>query len=72
MYTIRFDAFCLGGFAEILPDDLESAACAVEEHVALALLELFSAVHIVDVEISCTSDSMEVELMSVNLQPPVA
>ncbi|MGB8344754.1 MAG: hypothetical protein WCD86_07710 [Ktedonobacteraceae bacterium] len=72
MYTIRFDALCLGGFAEILPDDLESATCAVEEYIALALLELFSAIHIVAVEITCASDAAEVELMSGNLQPPVA
>jgi len=72
MYTIRIIALCPGKFAEILPDDLESAACVVEEQVALALLELFGAVQIVAVEVVCTSDAVEVEEMRGNLLPPAA
>ena len=72
MYTIRFVALCPGELAEILPDDLESATCVVEEHFALVLLELFGAVYVAEVEIACASDSREVELMRGNLLPPAA
>ncbi len=52
MYKIMMDVLCLGGYSEILPDDVENTELVVEDLVALILLDLFGMVAVDGVNVT--------------------
>lgn len=54
MYKIQIVVYCPAKYAEIHPEALDCAACAIEERVSLLLLELFGNVHVETVNITYT------------------
>src|SRR5258708_7716119 len=52
MYKIIIGVLCLGGYSEILPDDVENTELVVEDLVALILLDLFGMVAVDGVHVT--------------------
>jgi hypothetical protein len=55
MYTIHIVVHSPDKYTEILADSLESAAYIVEEHISLALLEIFGSIFVDTVKVIYSS-----------------
>ncbi len=72
MYTIHFVVSCPCELTEVVPDELDSAACMIEERFTLALLEFFIAVNVEVVEVVFTPTAVTAEEIHGDLLPPAA
>lgn len=57
MYRILMDVLCLEGYSEILPGDTENTELVIEDLVALLLLDIFGAVVVDGVSVTCSPAS---------------